>query len=148
MTGRAKGNEGLIGYLIRHPFMRFAFVGGCGYFVDLGILALGTDRAGLSFAEARIFSVFGAMCFTWMGNRYFTFPERRARTLSGAFHEWLRFVGANLLGAVINYAVSVALVRYAAHPFNYKYAAQAIGVLAGLVFNFTLSRAIVFRNPA
>jgi putative flippase GtrA len=138
---------GLIRYLVRHPFMRFGFVGGLGYFVDLGILAWAMDRAGLGFAEARVFSVFGAMCFTWAGNRYLTFPERRARTLAGAFQEWLRFVGANLLGAVINYAVSVALVRYAPFPFNYKYAAQAIGVLAGLVFNFSLSRAIVFRAP-
>ncbi len=143
-----KGRPGWIGYLIGHPFVRFALVGGCGYFVDLGILAWGTDRMGLSFAQARVFSIFGAMCFTWAGNRYLTFPERRARTIAGAFQEWLRFVGANLLGAVINYAVSVALVRYAAFPFSYPYAAQAIGVLAGLVFNFTLSRAIVFRNPA
>ena len=142
------GCPGWIGYLVRHPFMRFTLVGGCGYFVDTGILAWGTNAAGLSFAQARVFSIFGAMCFTWAGNRYLTFPERRARTVSGAFQEWLRFVGANLLGAVINYAVSVALVRYAALPFNTPYAAQAVGVLAGLVFNFTLSRAIVFRNPA
>jgi putative flippase GtrA len=140
MTGR------LIGYLLRHPFIRFALVGGFGYFVDLGILALGTGRLGLSFAAARVFSIFGAMCFTWTGNRYLTFPERRARTISGAFQEWLRFAGANLLGAVVNYSVSVALVRYGAFPFNHPYAAQAIGVLAGLVFNFTLSRAIVFRT--
>jgi len=49
---------------------------------------------------------------------------------------------------VINYSVSVALTKYAAFPFNYKYAAQAIGVLAGLVFNFTLSRAVVFKTPS
>lgn len=139
---------GIIPYLVRHPFVRFGFVGGLGYFVDLGILALAMDRWGLDFAEARVFSIFGAMCFTWAGNRYLTFPERRARTLSGAFQEWLRFVGANLLGAVVNYAVSVALVRYAPFPFHYKYAAQAAGVLAGLVFNFTLSRSLVFKSPA
>jgi putative flippase GtrA len=138
---------GLIGYLIGHPFIRFGFVGVCGYFVDTGILALATDVEGLDFETGRVFSVFFAMCFTWLGNRYLTFPERRARTPGGAFQEWLRFMGANLLGAVINYAASVALVKFAAFPFNYKYAAQAIGVLAGLIFNFTLSRTVVFRAP-
>ena len=139
---------GLIGYLIGHPFIRFGFVGACGYVVDTSILALGTDLEGLDFARARVLSVFFAMCFTWLGNRYLTFPERRARTLLGAFQEWLKFMGANLLGAAINYAVSVALVKFAPLPFNYKYAAQAIGVLAGLVFNFTLSRAVVFKTPS
>jgi putative flippase GtrA len=138
--------RGLIGYLIGHPFMRFGFVGACGYVVDTGALALGTDWGHLSFEAGRAFSIFCAMCFTWAGNRYLTFPERRARTLSGAFQEWLRFVGANLLGAVVNYAVSVLLLRYGPFPLNYKYVAQAMGVLAGLVFNFTLSRAFVFKN--
>jgi dolichol-phosphate mannosyltransferase len=138
--------KGLAGYLIGHPFMRFGFVGACGYVVDLSVLALATDWGHLSFESGRAFSIFCAMCFTWIGNRYLTFRERRARTLSGAFQEWLRFVGANLLGAVVNYAVSVALLRYGPFPLNYKYAAQVLGVLAGLVFNFTLSRAFVFKK--
>jgi putative flippase GtrA len=144
MTGRA----GLLRYLIGHPFIRFGMVGACGYVVDTGVLALATDLEGLDFETGRVLSVFCAMCFTWLGNRYLTFPERRARTASGVFQEWLKFMGANLLGAVINYAVSVALVKFAAFPFSYKYAAQACGTLAGLIFNFTLSRAVVFKAPA
>jgi putative flippase GtrA len=141
-----KRRKGIAGYLIGHPFMRFGFIGACGYVVDTGVLALATDWGHLSFEAGRAFSIFCAMCFTWAGNRYVTFPERRARTLSGAFQEWLRFVGANLIGAVVNYTVSVLLLRYGPFPLNYKYTAQAAGVLAGLVFNFTLSRAFVFKN--
>jgi putative flippase GtrA len=59
--------------------------------------------------------------------------------------EWLRFVGANLLGAVVNYAVALALLHYGPGVLSNLYVAQACGVLAGLVFNFTLSSRMVFR---
>ena len=134
-------------YLLRHPFVRFALVGACGYVVDTGVLALDTNLLGLDFEAGRAFSIFAAMCFTWAGNRYLTFPERRARNLAGAAQEWVKFVGANLIGAVVNYTVSVLLVHYAPAPFHEKYVAQACGVLAGLVFNFTLSRTMVFKTP-
>ena len=137
----------LLRYLLRHPFMRFAMVGACGYVVDTGVLALDTNVLGLDFAAGRAFSIFVAMCCTWLGNRYLTFADRRAHGFAGATQEWLKFVGANLVGAVVNYAVSLALVHYAPAPFDNKYAAQFCGVLAGLVFNFTLSRTMVFKTP-
>jgi putative flippase GtrA len=57
-------------------------------------------------------------------------------------------MGANGLGAVVNYLIALMLVHYAAAPFGNKFAAQAAGVLAGLVFNFTLSRTLVFRKTS
>jgi putative flippase GtrA len=47
---------------------------------------------------------------------------------------------------VVNYGVALGLVHYGPGLLANKYAAQACGVLAGLVFNFTLSRALVFRK--
>jgi putative flippase GtrA len=136
----------VIAYLLRHPFMRFALVGAGGYVIDTGVLALDTGVWGLDFKSGRALSIFVAMGFTWLGNRYLTFRERRARSFSGAMQEWLKFIGANLIGAVVNYGSSVLLVLYAASPFNHKFVAQACGVLAGLIFNFTLSKKLVFRG--
>jgi putative flippase GtrA len=48
----------------------------------------------------------------------------------------------------VNYLTGLALVHYAAYPLNNKFIAQAIGVLVGLVFNFTLSKMLVFRGTA
>ncbi len=134
-------------YLLRHSFVRFGIIGALGYLVDTGVLGIATGILKLEFEAGRAFSIFIAMAFTWLGNRYFTFADRRAHGVSGAFQEWAKFVGANLLGAVVNYGISVLLVHYAPLPFSNKYAAQAVGVLAGLVFNFTLSRTIVFKKP-
>jgi dolichol-phosphate mannosyltransferase len=138
----------LVSYVWRHPFVRFAAVGGAGYFVNLAALWLVT-RQGLNNYAAGAVSIFTAMIFTWVGNRYFTFAKRRARGgLKAVGKEFLAFIGANLVGALVNYATYAGLLRFAGAPFNDKYAAQICGVLAGLVFNFTLSRAFVFKNPA
>jgi putative flippase GtrA len=134
-------------YLAHHPFVRFGLVGAAGYVVDAGVLSLDTGVLKLDFEAGRFLSIFVAMTFTWLGNRYFTFAERRARGSIGAIvQEWLKFMGANLVGAVVNYTVSVLLVHFAHAPFSNKFAAQAGGVLAGLIFNFTLSHTLVFRG--
>ena len=136
-------------YLLRHSFVRFAVVGGAGYFVNLAALWLATHRLAMNDYLGGAFSIFVAMCFTWMGNRYFTFAARRARgSLTAIGREFLAFVGANLTGAAVNYAVYAGLLRFAGAPFDDKYIAQACGVLVGLVFNFTLSRTLVFKTPA
>ncbi|HEY2836921.1 MAG TPA: GtrA family protein, partial [Rhizomicrobium sp.] len=101
------GISRLAHYLLRHPFIRFAMVGTAGYIVDTGILALDTGVWGLDFKSGRALSIFVAMGCTWLGNRYLTFPERRARSFSGALQEWLKFIGANAIGAVVNYGTSV-----------------------------------------
>ena len=138
----------LIATLSRHAFVRFAITGGLGYLVTAGILAFCSDVLKLDFAAANAFSIFLSMCFTWLGNRYFTFRERRVRGLFGMAQEWLKFTGANAVGAVVNYTTALLLVHYAPAPFNNKFVAQACGVLAGLVFNFTLSSRMVFRKSA
>ena len=137
----------IVSYLLRHSFIRFAVVGGAGYFVNLAVLWLATRYLGLDNYAAGAFSIFIAMCFTWLGNRYLTFAARRARgSIRAIAREFLAFVGANLVGAVANYAVYAALLRFSSTPFDNKYVAQALGVLVGLIFNFTLSRTLVFKS--
>lgn len=133
-------------YLLRHAFIRFAIIGALGYVVGVAILALTTGPLKLDFAAGNALSIFIAMAFTWQGNRYFTFRAHRARGFKGAMQEWLKFMGANAVGALANYLSALALVHYASPPLNNKFVAQAIGVLIGLMFNFTLSKTLVFRG--
>lgn len=135
-------------YLLRHAFVRFALVGAGGYAVNAAMLALGTHVLHLAVEAALAFAIFVAMCCTWLGNRYLTFPDRRAHGVRGIAEEGLRFAGANLVGALVNYAVAVALVRWTTGLAANPYVAQMLGVLAGLIFNFTLSRALVFKGRA
>jgi len=127
-------------------FVRVAAVGGAGYLVNAAALTFFTRTLALGADPALAAAIFVAMCFTWAGNRYLTFGARRAHGFRPIVEEWLRFVGANLLGAIVNYGVALALVHYAPGWLHNLYVAQACGVLAGLVFNFTLSRLLVFRG--
>lgn len=133
--------------LARLSILRFAVIGGVGFVVDSTILAVDTNWLGLDPFKGRALSMFCAMTCTWLGNRYFTFPDRRAHgSLGAVFHEWSKFVAANIVGALVNYGVYAALLHFASAPLNNKYIALVIGVLAGLIFNFTLSKKLVFTG--
>jgi putative flippase GtrA len=138
---------GLIRSLSRLSILRFAVIGALGLPVDAGVLWLMTHEAGLDPYSGRVVSWLCAATFTWTGNRYFTFRHRRARGLPGAGKEWLRFLAANAVGGLVNVGLYATLVRYAPPPFDNIYLALVVGVLAGLVFNFALSRLLVFKTP-
>lgn len=126
-------------------FLRFAIIGALGMPVDWGVLHLmlhwGAWQDG-----ARLIAWFCAASFTWAGNRYFTFAVTRAHGL-GVAREWLRFLGANAVGGVANVGSFLLLTHFAPAPWNGTNVAFVIGVLVGLVFNFTLSKKLVFRGP-
>lgn len=137
----------LLAKLSRLSLLRFAVIGALGLPVDAGMLWLMTHRAGLDPYSGRIVSWLSAASFTWIGNRYFTFRAARARGLAGTAKEWLRFLAANAVGGLVNVGLYSTLVRFAPPPLNNLYAALVVGVLAGLVFNFTLSKTMVFKGP-
>lgn len=137
----------LVALFQRFAILRFAVIGTLGVPVDAGILWLMTHRAGLDPYSGRVISWLCAVTFTWTGNRYFTFGARRARGPVNMAREWGRFVAANAVGGLVNVGLYSTLVRFAPPPVNNPFAALAIGTLAGLLFNFTLSNKLVFKGP-
>lgn len=129
----------------RKQFLRFALVGTAGFFVDEGTLAVMRNIAGFGPLGGRAVSILTAMTFTWLGNRTLTFAAHAAKGPAAMAREWLRFIGANSFGALVNYGVYAGLVGFAPSPFDNAYLATAIGALVGLLFNFTLSKTLVFR---
>ncbi len=137
----------LIARLSRLSLLRFAVIGAFGLPVDAGVLWLMTHRLGFDPYSGRVVSWLSAASFTWIGNRYFTFRAARARGLAAIAKEWLRFLAANAVGGLVNVGLYSTLVRFAPPPVNNLYVALVVGVLAGLVFNFTLSKTVVFKGP-
>jgi len=137
----------LFAKLSRLSLLRFAVIGALGLPVDAGVLWLMTHRAGLDPYSGRVISWLCAASFTWMGNRYVTFRAARARGPMASAKEWLRFLAANAVGGLVNVGLYSTLVRFAPPPINNLYVALIVGVLTGLVFNFTLSKALVFKGP-
>ncbi len=137
----------LVRLLASSQFIRFGIVGAGGYVVDASVLFLMLHGFGRDPYSGRLISYLAAATFTWAGNRYLTFADQRAHEIRGIVREWATFLAANAIGGLVNLGLYATLVRYAPPPANNPFVAQFFGVLAGLVFNFTLSKRLVFRQP-
>jgi len=132
--------------LLRSRFLRFGAVGAAGFAVDETVLAILHYGIGLDRYSARALSIFCAATFTWWGNRNLTFAEHAATGSAAEIaREWIKFMLANGVGALVNYATYSLFVSLAPEPFSNPLLATAIGVGAGLIFNFGLSKRFVFR---
>lgn len=123
-------------------FLRFGLVGGAGFFVNAAAFWIALNVLHLGKDTAWFFAFAPAVTFTWWGNRTITFQEHASTGFRDTLHEWARFVATNAFGALVNFAVYEMLIHFTAID---PLLALACGVLAGLVFNFTLSKRLVFR---
>lgn len=126
-------------------FLRFALIGGFGFFVNEAALYCAIHFLSLNAYAAGVLAFLVTVTFTWLGNRLLTFAHEAAHGVGRVVAEWARFVAANALGFIVNYTVYASLVRFAPAPLNSPYIALAFGTLAGLIFNFALSKRFVFR---
>lgn len=126
-------------------FVRFSLVGVIGFVVDVGVLYLVMQLAGLDPYLGRAVSFLAAASVTWLLNRVYTFRDRSAGPPTG---QWARFVLANAVGGGINYGVYAVLLVSSDLFFQAPVLAVAVGSLSGLAFNFTVSRKFVFQEPS
>lgn len=140
---------------VSRQFAIFALIGIGGLFVDMAALAAALHLLGLDPYGGRVFSYLMAATFTWYMNRQFTFTGVSRR---GAVRQWARFLVANTVGALVNYGIYVLVLK--AGPWMISavglwprlftdllpYIGVAAGSVSGLIFNFVLSKKLVFRN--
>ncbi|HEV7367744.1 GtrA family protein [Arenibaculum sp.] len=124
-------------------FLRFGIVGTVGFLVDGAILVLSMALLGTGPYLGRVVSYLGAATATWALNRTFTF---RGRHHGPAHHQWARFIAVNAVGGAVNYATYAVLVMVSATVAAHPVLGVAAGSIAGLAFNFTGSRLLVFRR--
>jgi len=125
-----------------YEIIRFGVSGVAGFIVDAGIVALFTTARWLGpiMAQAIAFTV--AVTVTWLINRHWTFAKHASERW---LHEWVRYVAANSVGAVVTNGVYVILVTVTVFS-NSPLLAIAVGALVGMVFNFELSKRLVFGS--
>jgi putative flippase GtrA len=135
----------ILARLSQISILRFAVIGALGMPVDWCVLQL-CVHFGTGPYVGRVIAWLCAATFTWLGNRYFTFADSRAHSFTGTAAEWGRFLAANAVGGLVNVGLYSVMLRYAPPPFNDINIAFVSGVLLGLVFNFVLSKKMVFRR--
>jgi dolichol-phosphate mannosyltransferase len=117
---------------------QFVVVGCSGLVVNLGVLTV-LLQAGIANKVAIAAAIAISMLWNFVLNRRFSFSYARDGSIARQF---LGFVAASSLGAVVNYATTIEVW----HLIRYKQMAALIGVLAGTSFNFIASRFVVFRT--
>lgn len=125
----------------RSQIWRFGTVGVAGFFVDAGVL-YGLLGLGAGAYGARLASFFCAASATWLLNRLFTFKTRNRD--NSIVREWLSYLAVALTGGAANYLAYAATIASFPHEKLAPLAGVALGSLAGMAFNFTLSRRYVF----
>ncbi len=127
--------------LLLQQVWRFGIVGVIGYIVNAGIVELLAPNWGPLYAQILAFPIAASM--TWWFNRHFTFGASE-RTIH---REWLQYLLANSLGWVVNNGAYVWIIFNSVLAYQHPSLAVAAGSLAGMIFNFTMSKWLVFNKP-
>ena len=122
----------------------FVIAGVVGFFVDAGVLHVVVTWAGVSVMGGRVVSFLSASFVTWRINRRYTFGSGIVRR--GSFTEWLNYLWASGIGAVVNYSVFALLIVTCAPVAHSPTLGVAAGSVAGMIVNFTLYKLVVFRR--
>ena len=120
--------------------LHFALVGTSGVLVNLLVLTLLTALGmGVKLSVALAIGV--SIVSNFLLNRRLTFWYARDRNV---WRQFAGFVGACTLGAAMNYACTLYVLKL--FPNLMLQVASLAGVLVGLVFNFLANRFVVFRR--
>jgi dolichol-phosphate mannosyltransferase len=126
-------------YGVWSQLMQFLAVGALGTFVNLGVLTL-LLAASVPARPAVAGAILVSILFNFVLNRRFSFSFARR----GPWLQQLgKFVAATSVGAVVNYALTMFLLRQ--FPSWRPQLAAVIGIVAATALNFTASRYLVFR---
>jgi dolichol-phosphate mannosyltransferase len=128
-----------LGHWVR--VLHFVLVGSTGLVVDL--VAFSLLLRCLPLATARVVAIWVAMTWNFWLNRRLTFFDARPQAV---LPQYLSFCLSCLLGAAINWSVSVGLCTAFAFFDRWKQLAVICGVVAGTGSNYLLSRRVVFQH--
>jgi putative flippase GtrA len=118
--------------------VRFAFVGGVGFLVNLVVYTLAVHSVGLDFRVASVVAWLVAVLNNFVLNRHWTFDARGGRAHAQA----VRFFLVSLLAEAFSLALLTLLVQSAGLA---KVPAQALAVAASMPLNFLGNKLWSFR---
>lgn len=115
--------------------LRFAIVGGFGTIVNTGYLILFKEFIGLPLWLSSVLAIAIAMFFNFILNDAYTFG---AETLE--LKRLVQFICVSSFGVIINISILLALSSLGL----YYLVANVVGILCAFVFNYTLSKRIIW----
>ncbi len=122
----------------------FVVVGAIGFLIDAGILTILMTGFGFDHYSARAISFTVAVTFTWYMNRRWVF-EKSSASMNG--REYSSYIFVQVIGAVINLSVFVAVIEIVPSLTSMPVIPLAVGAVTALLFNFSASSRFVFSEP-
>jgi dolichol-phosphate mannosyltransferase len=113
--------------------VKFALVGLSGVGINIGILYLLTEFAGLFYLASAAIAIEASIISNFSLNDYFTFADRRAPGIKGFFRQLGKFNLVSLFGLVINTAV---LALFTEVFGVYYLVSQLLGITAATGWNY------------
>jgi putative flippase GtrA len=125
---------------VSDSFIRFGMVGGIGFVWDTATVYALRNLTGLYIAGACGFLV--AATANWALNRIWTYRHVKHDALH---KQWLRFLASNFVGFIVNRGLYFVLILKNGTFHSYPVLAILAGSIAGIFFNYLLSKKFVFR---
>lgn len=123
-------------------FLRFALVGGTGFLIDAGLLALLHNGLGIDPFSSRLISICASAFTTWRLNRSLTFGASDRSQASEGF----RYAFVAALTAAFNYCLyALALIAWPALP---PIAAAIGATLVAMLFSYAGYSRFVFAGAS
>lgn len=129
--------------------IKFGFVGGIAFIVDVGVMNLLRFGPGEVLHDkpltAKIISVTVATIVAWIGNRYWTFSEQKSSSRS---REFIGYALVNVAGMIIAVAClwfSHYVLKFTS-PWADNISANGVGLVLGTVFRYVGYRTWVFTG--
>ncbi|MFH1508994.1 MAG: GtrA family protein [bacterium] len=127
-------------------FVRFSIIGLIGFVIDFGTYTLLTRVFGTAELPANITSVFLAIIFNFIGNRYWVFSLRGNSGLTGQTIKYAIVSGA---GYIVQQLIFILLLRSNGFadlvPFFTDYAAKIVAILIVMFNNYFANKFWTFR---
>jgi putative flippase GtrA len=127
----------------RQVLSRFLVVGAVGFCTDGGLLSWLMGQ-GWTIVQARSLSFLAAVSITWWLNRVWTF---RAVQPAAPRREYVLYFLTQVGGALINLLVFFVLVHAFETLRHLPLIPLAAGAAVAIVFNFSVSRLVVYKYP-
>ena len=123
-------------------FIKFMITGGLGTVTNLIIFFLCVDIAKLPEIPVSIGCFLIAATQNYFINHKWSFRQNTPQPIS--LKKWFLFISGSIIGLAIN----ICVMRFMLWQFKlpWKSIAQACGIATGMIFNFIVSKVIVFRR--
>ncbi|MGB5835125.1 MAG: glycosyltransferase family 2 protein [Thiohalocapsa sp.] len=135
-----------VGRYVPVRFIAFAFIGGLGVFVHMGVLWLLFRGMGQTFVVGQTVATLVAMTFNFFLNNWFTYRDRRLRGW-GLLRGWVSFSLACSLGAVANVGIATYLFNTAPAGGVWWVLSATAGILIGAVWNYAVTSVYTWNSP-